>query len=132
MNRLIEPGLSFKQTKKIIFEDTAAKYGSGFMEVFATPAMVAFIEHTSLMVVQHLLESGYGTVGTAVNISHLKATPVGMNVECSATLTEVNGNSLTFSVVVSDETGKIGEGTHTRFIIDENRFMKKFQKEHPK
>jgi fluoroacetyl-CoA thioesterase len=125
----IVPGLSFKQSKKVSFEDTAAKYGSGFMEVFATPAMVAFMEHTSLMAVQHLLEPGHGTVGTAINISHLKATPVGSVVECTATLAEVDGNSLRFSVVVYDETGKIGEGTHSRFIIDENRFMKKFQKE---
>jgi predicted thioesterase len=129
MNPLIEPGLSLKQTKEVLFEDTASKYGSGFMEVFATPAMIAFMEHTSLMVVQHFLEPGYGTVGTSVNISHLKATPVGMKVECTATLTKVEGNALTFNVIVSDETGKIGEGTHSRFIIDESRFMKKFTKE---
>ncbi len=129
MNSEIVPGLSFKQTKKVQKEDTAANYGSGFLEVLATPAMVALMEHTSLMVVQHFLEPGYGTVGTSINISHLKATPVGMNVECTASLTEIIGNSLTFSVVAFDETGKIGEGTHSRFIIDENRFMKKFRKE---
>jgi predicted thioesterase len=131
VNSSIVPGLSFKQIKKVSTEDTAARYGSGFLEVFATPAMVAFMEHTSLMVVQPLLEQGYSTVGTSLNISHLKATPVGMNVECTSTLKEINGNSLTFIVIVFDETGKIGEGTHSRHIIDENRFMKKFQKEHP-
>jgi predicted thioesterase len=52
-----------------------------------------------------------------------------MKVECTATLTKVEGNALTFNVIVSDETGKIGEGTHSRFIIDESRFMKKFTKE---
>jgi fluoroacetyl-CoA thioesterase len=129
MNSSIVPGLSFTQTKKVKREDTAANYGSGFMEVFATPAMVAFMEHTSLMVVQPLLEKGFGTVGTTVNISHIKATPVGGNVECTAILVGVEGNSLTFHVKVFDETGKIGEGTHSRFIIDEDRFMKKFQKE---
>ena len=125
MNSSIVPGLSLKQTKIVTFEDTAAKYGSGFLEVFATPAMLAFMEHTSLMVVQPFLEPGFGTVGTSVNISHLKATPVDAKIECTATLTEVEGNSLKFSVVVFDETGKIGEGTHSRFIIDENRFIKK-------
>jgi fluoroacetyl-CoA thioesterase len=129
MNDSIVPGLSFKQTKKVTRKDTAANYGSGFMEVFATPAMVAFMEHTSLQVVQHLLEPGFGTVGTTVNISHLKATPVGITIECNAVLTKVDGNSLTFNVIVFDETGTIGEGTHSRFIIDEDRFMKKFQKE---
>jgi fluoroacetyl-CoA thioesterase len=130
MNSSIIPGLSFTQTKKVSREDTAANYGSGFLEVYATPSMLAFMEHTSLLVVQPFLDTGYGTVGTSVNITHLKATPVGMTVTCTASLTEINGNSLTFSVVVLDETGKIGEGTHSRFIIDENRFMKKFQKEH--
>jgi fluoroacetyl-CoA thioesterase len=129
MSSSLKPGLSYRQTKEVTFEDTAARYGSGFMEVFATPAMVAFMEHTSLMVVQHLLEPGFGTVGTSVNISHLRATPVGMKVECFALLTGVDGNSLTFSVVVNDEMGKIGEGTHSRFIIDEKRFMRKFKKD---
>ena len=131
MNSSIVPGLSLKQTKVVTFEDTAANYGSGFLEVFATPGLLAFMEHTSLMLVQPFLEPGFGTVGTTVNITHLKATPVGANIECMATLTEIDGNSLTFNVVVSDETGKIGEGTHSRFIIDEKRFMKKFYKEDP-
>jgi fluoroacetyl-CoA thioesterase len=131
MNSSIVPGLSLKQTKVVTFEDTAAHYGSGFLEVFATPALLAFMEHTALMLVQPFLDPGYGTVGTTVNITHLKATPVGSNIECTATLTEIDGNSITFNIVVSDETGKIGEGTHSRFIIDEMRFMKKFQKENP-
>lgn len=129
MNSSIVPGLSLKQTKVVTFNDTAANYGSGFLEVFATPALLAFMEHTALMLVQPYLKPGFGTVGTTVNIRHLKATPVNAMVECIATLTEVDGDSLTFNVVVSDETGKIGEGTHSRFIIDEKRFMKKFHKE---
>lgn len=129
MDTKLVPGLSFKLTKKVTDEDTAARYGSGFMKVFATPAMVAFMEHASLLAVQPLLQPGFGTVGTSINITHLKATPVGMTVECTAVLTEVTGNALVFSVVAFDETGKIGEGTHSRFIIDEDRFMKKFQKE---
>jgi len=131
MNSSILSGLSLKQTKVVTFEDTAAHYGSGFLEVFATPALLALMEHTSLLLVQQYMEPGFGTVGTTVNITHLKATPVGAKIECISTLTEIDGNSLTFNVVVSDETGKIGEGTHSRFIIDEKRFMKKFQKEYP-
>ena len=132
MNESIKPGLIHKETKKVTFEDTAASYGSGFMEVLATPAMIAFMEYTSLMVVQPFLEPGYGTVGINVNITHLKPTAVGEEVECIATLTEVNGNSLTFSVVVRNNNEKIGEGTHSRFIIDETRFMKKFPKGQPR
>jgi len=126
MNQKIVPGLSFKQSKEVTKEDTASRYGSGFLNVFATPAMVALMEYTSLMAVQKYLEPGFGTVGTNVNISHLAATPEGKIVECKATLKEVNGNSLVFNVAVTDEEGKVGEGTHTRYIIDEERFMKKF------
>jgi predicted thioesterase len=132
MNELIKPGLIHKETKTVKFEDTAASYGSGFMEVFATPALIALMEYTSLMVVQQYLEPGFGTVGIIVNITHLRAAPVGDEVECMATLTEVNENSLTFSVVAWNQNGKIGEGTHSRFIIDEARFMKKFPKGQPK
>jgi fluoroacetyl-CoA thioesterase len=131
MNGPLEPGLTLKKEKVVTFEDTAAKYGSGFLEVFATPAMVAFMEHTSLMLVQPYLEPGFGTVGTKVNITHLKATPVNTRVECIATLTGIDVNSLTFNVIVNDETGRIGEGTHSRFIIDEKRFMKKLHKKIP-
>jgi fluoroacetyl-CoA thioesterase len=132
MSNLITPGLSFRQSRKITREDTAARYGSGFLEVFATPAMVAFMEHTSLSVVQKYLDRGFGTVGTNICISHYRAIPVGKSVECTATLTRIEGNSLFFDVLVSDEEGKIGEGTHTRFIIDEERFMKKFLHEKEK
>jgi fluoroacetyl-CoA thioesterase len=129
MKSNIEPGLTCRQTKKVTFEDTAARYGSGFLEVLATPAMIGFMEYTSLLAVQSYLEKGFGTVGTSVNITHLKATPVGMSIECISTVTSIDGNSLTFNVVAYDETGKIGEGSHTRYIIDEARFMSKFKKE---
>lgn len=126
MSHKIVPGLSFKQSREVTKEDTASRYGSGFLDVFATPAMVAFMEHTSLMAVQKYLEPGFGTVGTNVCISHLRATPVGKSVECTAILKEIDGNSLVFNVIVTDEEGKVGEGTHSRYIINEERFMKKF------
>lgn len=127
MNKQIIPGLSYSQSRVVTKEDTAARYGSGFLEVFATPALVAFLEHTSLMAVQDYLEPGFSTVGTKVNVTHLKPTPIGKKVECTATLIETEGNSLHFKVEITDDEGKIGEGTHTRFIIDEARFMKKFK-----
>jgi len=126
---MLAPGISLRQTKTVTFEDTAAKFGSGFLEIYATPALLAFMEHTALLLVQPYLEKGFGTVGTIVNITHLKGTPVGTSVECEATLVKIEGNSLTFNIVVTDGTDKIGEGTHSRFIIDEERFMKKFKKQ---
>lgn len=127
MEGSIAAGLKFRQSRIVTHDDTASKYGSGFLEVFATPAMVAFLEHTCLLSVQPYLQPGQGTVGTHLNISHLKATPVGEKITCNSELSEVNGNSLVFKIEVFDEEGKIGEGIHTRYIIDEGRFMKKIR-----
>ena len=99
-------------------EDTAARYGSGLIEVFATPAMIGLMESTAQQSVQHLLDDGLITLGTEVNIRHLKATPVGMKVNCKSKLISIEGKKLLFEVNASDETGIIGNGTHTRYIVD--------------
>lgn len=122
----LEAGLTNRIEKIVEKHETAAAYGSGLVEVYATPAMIAFMENAALKTVADHLPKGVNTVGTHVNIKHLKATPVGMKVYCEATLTEIEGNKLTFSVEAFDEEGKIGSGTHKRFIIDEDRFMKQF------
>lgn len=108
-------------------EDTAARYGSGLIEVFATPAMIGLMESTAQQSVQHLLDDGLITLGTEVNIRHLKATPVGMKVNCKSKLISIEGKKLLFEVNASDETGKIGNGTHTRYIVDAEKFMAKLK-----
>ncbi len=118
-------GSVFVKTKKVVYEDTAAALGSGNAEVFATPALVALMEGTALEVVRPFLAEGYITVGTEVCIKHIKATPVGMNVTCKATLTAREGAKLTFEVEAEDEEGKIGFGTHKRFVVHLARFMDK-------
>ena len=74
-----------------------------------------------------LLSEGEGTVGTKLDVSHLAATPVGMKVWCESELKEVDGRRLVFHVEAFDEKGKIGEGEHERFIIQNEKFMKKAQ-----
>lgn len=121
----LKVGISYTAKQKVSYADTAAKYGSGLVEVFATPAMIALMENASLKTVLPYLGDEHNTVGFEVNVKHLKPTPVGMNVECTATLTEVDGKKLTFKLVASDEEGKIGEGTHIRYIINSKKFMDK-------
>ncbi len=120
----IKIGMSFEMQQTVEFKDTAKAYGSGLVEVFATPAMIALMEKTALNVVHHALEEGQNTVGTEVNVKHVKATPVGMQVYCNATLVAKDGPKLTFEVEAKDDQGLIGKGTHKRYIIDEAAFMK--------
>lgn len=121
----IKPGIKGKQQLIVTDDVTAASYGSGLVEVFATPAMIALMERTCQLSVQKLLDEGYMTVGSLVNVKHLKATPVGMQVECESELTFQDGRRLVFKVSASDERGQIGEGIHERFIVNREEFMHK-------
>ncbi len=117
------------ETKKIVEEaDTAAKFGSGGVYVFATPMMIGIMENASMNCVQEALEEGQGTVGIHLDVKHLAATPMGMEVRAVAELIEIDGKKLRFKVEAFDEDKKIGEGTHDRFIINVEKFMSKLQK----
>ncbi len=127
MDFTIPAGISGREEQKVTKELTAAHYGSGLVEVFATPAMVALMEKTCLLSVAPHLPEGHGTVGTAVHISHERATPVGMRVWCESKLVEIERRRLVFEVVAHDERGIIGRGRHERFIINSESFMAKVQ-----
>ena len=101
----------------------ARTMGSGALDVFATPAMVALLEEAAWKSVQSHLEEGQGTVGTLMNVQHLAATPLGMKVTAETELTSVEGRKLVFTVKAYDEVGLIGEGTHERFIVVNDKFM---------
>lgn len=122
---MIQPGIKNHLERIVTPELTAARIGSGLVEVFATPMMVALIEQTCLESVLPHLDQGQGTVGTLVNVTHCAATPVGMKVWCDSQLTLVDRRRLVFSVKAYDECGLIGEGTHERFIIDSAKFQAK-------
>jgi len=104
--------------------DTATRYGSGLVEVFATPAMIALMEKTAMESIYQFLPEGFGTVGIAVNIKHIKASPVGALITCFSKLIKIETKKLTFEVGARDEKGLIGLGTHTRYIVNLNEFLK--------
>lgn len=118
-------GIEFTATEMVTKDNTASKYGSGLVDVFATPAMVALMEKAALNAVLPHLPEGFNTVGTEVCVKHTKATPMGWEVQSKAVLKEVDGKKLLFEVVAWDKEGEIGRGKHTRYIIDSKRFMDK-------
>ena len=124
---MIETGIKGHKEQIVTPEMSAARVGSGLVDVFATPMLVALVEQTRYESVLPHLDEGQGTVGTLVNVSHLSATPIGKRVWCDSELTEVDRRRLVFSVKAYDEAGLIGEGTHERFIIDSAKFMEKLK-----
>ncbi len=123
----IQPGLVGEQVTTVTPELTARHLGSGGVDVYATPAMISLMEYASVAAIDHLLPEGHATVGTAVDVRHLAATPIGMRVRAQATLTEVGGRRLTFAVEAHDEVEKVGEGLHTRVVVDVERFVQRVE-----
>jgi fluoroacetyl-CoA thioesterase len=121
-------GLSYTSKKKVTIDDAASRYGSGLIDVFATPAMVALMENAALMAVAGSLPEGFSTVGIEISTTHIKATPIGMDVKATAILVNVDGKKLIFEVIAEDKEGVIGKGIHSRFIVDTEKFMAKLIK----
>jgi fluoroacetyl-CoA thioesterase len=123
----LQKGVKGFQEIIVTINDVASKYGSGLADVFATPAMIALMESTAQSSIKNYLPEGYITVGIEVNIKHLKATPVGMKVSCESKLIDIDGKKLYFEVLATDEKGIIGKGTHTRFIVNLDEFIKNLE-----
>lgn len=123
----MELGATFTATMRVTPEVTAEYIGSGDLAVFATPAMCALMENAAMMAVAPHLEEGQTTVGTALNIEHCKASKVGELITATAILSEVNGRELKFNIAARDEVGIIGEGTHSRFVVNREKFMAKLK-----
>lgn len=119
------PGLKGSASVRVIHENTAAVVGSGSLEVFATPMMIALMENAALNTVKPFLAEGEATVGTEISVTHNAPTPIGETVTAEAELIAVDRRKLQFQVQarVGDEI--IGRGTHTRFIINEELFLQK-------
>ena len=104
---------------------SAREMGSGALDVLATPKMIAMLEKAAWESVQPYLEEGCGTVGTFMNVTHEAATPLGMKVTCTSELVAIDGKKLTFRLEAFDEKGRIGGGTHERFIVNNQKFQSK-------
>ncbi len=121
----LQPGKVHTVEKRAEPHESAAAVASGALDVFSTPSLVALFERTALECVDPSLPEGFGTVGIEVAVKHLKATKIGQRVRCAVTLTAVEGKRLTFTGEMWDDLGKIGEGTHTRYIVDQVEFLKR-------
>lgn len=106
-------------------EDTALEVGSGSLLVYATPCMVALMEGAACEAIAEGLDEGETTVGIELNIQHIAATPVGMEVHAEAEVTAVEGKIITFTLRAFDEAGEIGKGTHKRALVNSQRFLDK-------
>lgn len=125
MTLMLEANLSHTSTITVTKNLTARAMGSGDMEVFATPAMAALMENAAMRAVAEHLPEGSTTVGGQISTSHIRPTAVGHEVSATATLTEINGKKLLFSIRAEADGEIIGEGTHLRFIVDRERFLSK-------
>ena len=121
----LEPGLSFTYEKTAEPEESAAALGSGGLEGFSTPSLVALFEITAKKLVDPLLPAGESTVGIEIAVKHLKATRIGRKVRCTVQVTGVEGRRIAFTGTMWDEQGRIGEGTHTRYAVNDAEFVRR-------
>ena len=124
----ITPGL--KGTVELVVGDehTAPSIGSGKVRVLATPVMINLFEAAALKAIEHLLQPGYQSLGTHLDVHHVAATPVGMRVRAVAEVTKVDGRTVTFKLSASDQIDQIGHGTHERVVVNVAKFDARVQK----
>lgn len=121
----MKTGIKGKARDTVNESNTAAAMKSGELKVYATPAMIALMEQAAYKSIADELEEGQGSVGILMNVQHIAATPAGMQVRAESELLAAEGRKLTFRVEAFDERGKIGEGIHERFLIDNEKFQQK-------
>jgi len=127
----IQPGLEIKATQQVTEQLVASHLGSGSLQVYATPAMVTFVEHTCRKLIEPLLPAGQTTVGTMIRVEHLAPTPLGAEVRIRAWVTGVEGRRVRFEAELWDVVEKIGQAEHIRAVIDEDRFLDRVSRKTP-
>lgn len=119
----LKPGLCGRAELIVGAEHIATHFGSGLVDVFATPMMIALMEKAAVDAIENLLPEGMNTVGIHLDVSHNAATPLGMRVVATAELVKIDKRKLTFSIQAEDEDGPIGDGRHERIAVDAATFM---------
>lgn len=118
-------GITYTSNTTVTTQNTALSLGSGDMDVFATPALVALMENAAMLAVKDELPQGSTTVGAWIETSHIKPSALGEKISATAVLKEIEGRKLTFHISAQDSKGVIGEGKHIRYIVDRERFLSK-------
>ena len=121
----LEPGLIGEVERRVTEEDTAEQWGSGLVPVFGTPSLVGLMENAAVEALEGHLPPDKTSVGGRMDLRHLAPTPVGLQVRARAELLAVDGQRLEFQVEAWDEAERIGEATHTRFLVDRQDFVEK-------
>ena len=123
----VEIGSVLEELYTVEEKNLAGHVGSGSVRVLATPWMISFMERTAHRLLARCLPQGYSSVGTLVNVRHLAPTPLGSTVRVRAEVTGIQGALVDLKIEAYDELELAGDGTHQRFIIDEERFLKRVQ-----
>ena len=108
-------------------EHTAPRIGSGRVHVLATPVMINVMEAAALAAIEHLLPIGHQSLGTHLDVGHYAATPVGMRLRATAEVMKIDGRNIEFFVTAFDEKERIGDGTHSRVVVNVARFDQRVQ-----
>ncbi len=122
----IPVGLKAEKEITVETKDTAKVHGSGTLDVYATPAMIALMENVAMTMIGSYLEEGNDSVGIKMNADHMKASPVGAKIKCEATISAVEGRKISYDIICTDgSAATIGKATHDRFVVDVERFLSK-------
>ncbi len=122
---MLKQGLLGKEQTIVSHSNCALTMGSGSLEVFSTPSMIALMECAAANSVKAHLEPGKTTVGVSIDAKHISATPLGMTITCESELVEVDGKRLVFKITASDKAGVVGTAKHERMIVDAKRLLEK-------
>ncbi|HIU64538.1 MAG TPA: thioesterase family protein [Candidatus Avacidaminococcus intestinavium] len=121
-------GLTGTASETVLYTNTASALGSGLLDVYATPAMIALLEKAAVLAITPSLKAGEGSVGIKINVTHERASLPGQTIIATADLIKIDGRKLTFKVTAVDEHGLIGQGEHERFIINDEKFLANLKK----